>query len=463
MLRQISAVFILDARGKILISRTFRGDVPPDAAADFKARVIDVDVDVISTPFVHVRAPAGNYDFVYVRHTNLFLVALTRRNGNGAMILAFLYKLLEVLASYMREVREDSVRENFVVIYELLDEMMDWGVPQVTETAMLSQFITQKSKIAAAVGTLQQLPGAATGAVSWRAEGIRHTRNEVFLDVIEQVNVLVSGSGSLLRSEILGRLVVKSYLSGMPDLKLGLNDKLQFDAAAAAALAAGGHGGAEGGAGGGGGEEDGGGAPPPRKGKSVELEDVKFHQCVRLARFENDRTISFVPPDGEFELMSYRLETEVRPLVWVDAVIEQRQTRVDYLVKARTQLKASAVANNVKIHLPVLPDVDTPKFTCSAGRAKYVPERDEVVWHIKQFKAGRELVMRGGFGLPSLGEDVARENATKRPITVEFEVPYFTVSGLQVRFLKVVENSGYQALPWVRYITQAGQYEIRLT
>jgi len=418
-----------------------------------------VDADVIATPFVHVRKATGSYDFVYVRHTNLFLVAVTRRNGNGAMMLAFLYKLLDVLASYMREVREDSVRENFVVIYELLDEMMDWGVPQVTETAVLSQFITQKSKIAAAVGTMQQLPGTATGAVSWRAEGIRHTRNEVFLDVIEQVNVLVSGSGSLLRSEILGKLVVKSYLSGMPDLKLGLNDKLQFDAAAAAALAAGGHGPL--------GDDDDvdggrrGGAP--KKGKSVELEDVKFHQCVRLARFENDRTISFVPPDGEFELMSYRLETEVRPLVWVDAVIEQRQTRVDYLVKARTQLKASAVANNVKIHLPVLPDVDTPKFQCSSGKAKYVPERDEMVWHIKQFKAGRELVMRGGFGLPSLGEDAARENATKRPITVEFEVPYFTVSGLQVRFLKVVENSGYQALPWVRYITQAGQYEIRLT
>lgn len=44
--------------------------------------------------------------------------------------------------------------------------------------------------------------------------------------------------------------------------------------------------------------------------KSVELEDIKFHQCVRLARFENDRTISFIPPDGEFELMSYRLNTQ---------------------------------------------------------------------------------------------------------------------------------------------------------
>ena len=45
--------------------------------------------------------------------------------------------------------------------------------------------------------------------------------------------------------------------------------------------------------------------------KAVDLEDVKFHQCVRLSRFENDRTISFVPPDGAFELMSYRLSIPV--------------------------------------------------------------------------------------------------------------------------------------------------------
>ena len=52
----------------------------------------------------------------------------------------------------------------------------------------------------------------------------------------------------------------------------------------------------------------------PSKGsrsKAVDLEDVKFHQCVRLSRFENDRTISFIPPDGEFELMSYRLNIPV--------------------------------------------------------------------------------------------------------------------------------------------------------
>lgn len=33
---------------------------------------------------------------------------------------------------------------------------------------------------------------------------------------------------------------------------------------------------------------------------------------------------------------------------------------------------------------------------------------------------------------------------------VKFEIPYFTVSGIQVRYLKIIEKSGYQALPWVR-------------
>ncbi len=79
--------------------------------------------------------------------------------------------------------------------------------------------------------------------------------------------------------------------------------------------------------------------------------------------------------------------------------------------------------------------------------------------------------MRAHFGLPSVksgklygscmslglrtsSKDQAVEK--RAPITVKFEIPYFTVSGIQVRYLKIVEKSGYQALPWVRYITQNG-------
>ena len=50
----------------------------------------------------------------------------------------------------------------------------------------------------------------------------------------------------------------------------------------------------------------------------------------------------------------------------------------------------------------------------------------------------------------------AEESEGRPPITIKFEIPYFTMSGIQVRYLKIIEKSGYQALPWVRYITKNG-------
>src|ERR1700679_4235123 len=93
------------------------------------------------------------------------------------------------------------------------------------------------------------------------------------------------------------------------------------------------------------------------------MEDIKFHQCVRLSRFENDRTISFIPPDGEFELMSYRLSTPVKPLIWVEAAVESHKgSRVEYMVKCKAQFKRRSTANNVEIFVPVPDDADSPKF-----------------------------------------------------------------------------------------------------
>ncbi len=42
-----------------------------------------------------------------------------------------------------------------------------------------------------------------------------------------------------------------------------------------------------------------------RRANGIELDDCTFHQCVKLGKFDSDRTISFTPPDGVFELMKY--------------------------------------------------------------------------------------------------------------------------------------------------------------
>lgn len=304
------------------------------------------------------------------------MLALTKRNNNAAETLVFLHKIVEVLTEYFKELEEESIRDNFVIIYELLDEVMDFGFPQTTESKILQEYITQESH---KLEVQARPPIAVTNAVSWRSEGIRYRKNEVFLDVVESINLLVNSSGSVVRSEILGAIKMKCYLSGMPELRLGLNDKVMFEATGKAA-----------------------------RGKSVEMEDVKFHQCVRLSRFENDRTISFIPPDGEFELMSYRLNTHVKPLIWVECKTQSHSgSRIEYMIKAKAQFKRRSSANNVQIIIPVPEDADTPKFRTSIGNVQYAPEQSAIIWKIKQFGGSREFLMRAEMGLPSVkgGED----------------------------------------------------------
>jgi len=257
--------------------------------------------------------------------------------------------------------------------------------------------------------------------------------------VIDCVILLVGTNGALLKADIEGVIQVKSALSGMPELRLGLNDRLQFSPK-------------------GGSSSSGGGA----KGQHIELEDVQFHQCVSRARFEADRVISFVPPDGEFELLSYRLTTSnIKPLFWIEAIVEPHaHSRIEYLIKVRSQFKARSVANDVRIKIPVPPNADSPKFRQSIGNVGYASDQDAVIWHIKQFTGGKEYLMRAHFGLPSVTEE--DEGHTRPPISVTFDIPYFTVSGVQVRYLKILEKElRYNALPWVRYITKAGDYQVR--
>ncbi len=71
-------------------------------------------------------------------------------------------------------------------------------------------------------------PMAVTNAVSWRSEGIKYKKNEVFLDVVESVNLLVNSNGTVVRSEVVGALKMRTFLSGMPECKLGLNDKVEM-------------------------------------------------------------------------------------------------------------------------------------------------------------------------------------------------------------------------------------------
>jgi hypothetical protein len=81
-------------------------------------------------------------DFQITQHLVLFttaVLALSKRNSNAIEIILFLHRLTQVLVEYFKELEEESIRDNFVIIYELMDEMMDFGYPQTTESKILQE------------------------------------------------------------------------------------------------------------------------------------------------------------------------------------------------------------------------------------------------------------------------------------------------------------------------------------
>jgi len=419
---------VLNQKGDIMISRQYRDDVSRAAADSFRLQVIAAKETGTQAPVKRIE----NCSFLYTRHFNMYFVALTRSNVNPALVFEYIFQFIRILKAYLGdEFDENSMRNNMTLIYELMDETMDFGYPQNCAVDVLRLYINLGNVRPQDEPEPSQLTSQITGAIDWRREGIRHKKNEVYIDVLESVNLLLSSTGSILRNEVTGQVQMNTKLTGMPECKFGLNDKLVIEQ-----------------------------ETNQNRRNGVEIDDCTFHRCVRLGKFDADRTITFIPPDGEFELMRYRVTDNINlPFRVIPAVQEETgQNRVSMNLKVIANFSEKLFATHVVIKIPVPKNTAKAKIKNSFGRAKYEPEQQAIVWRVKRFPGKHECLLQATIDLiPTVRNKVWN----RQPINLEFQVPMFTASGVHVRFLRVYDKSGYHTNRWVRYITKAGGYSVR--
>ena len=361
----ISSIYFLDKKAKPIIFRNYRGDVGQDISANIQRKVLELEESNMKPVF-----SVNNVHYTWIKHRNIYIVAVSRRNPNVTMIFCFLHKLVDILIGYFGRLEDESIRDNFVLIYELLDEVLDHGYPQTTDTKLLKEYIiTQSNKL-----KVLKTPTEVINSQVSRAPGIKYKINQAFLDVIEKVNSLISHKGEMLRSEIVGQINMKALLSGMPNLKLGLNDKIFYEVSGRTTSS-----------------------------KTIEMDDLKFHNCVNMNKFETERIIEFIPPDGQFTLMSYRLNTQLKPLIWVEVNINNiTPTKIEYNVKAKSNYRNKSIAHNVEIAIPVPNDLKNPIFKTANGIVSYFPDKEVVNWGIKYFPGQTEIYLKLQFNVPTI-------------------------------------------------------------
>eukprot|EP01062_Namystynia_karyoxenos_P058689 TRINITY_DN50193_c0_g1_i1.p2 TRINITY_DN50193_c0_g1~~TRINITY_DN50193_c0_g1_i1.p2 ORF type:complete len:453 (+),score=159.41 TRINITY_DN50193_c0_g1_i1:94-1452(+) len=450
----IGCVLLLNSRGDILCSRNYRDH--------YQVRTVGeaFRTQIIATKLAD-RSPVrtiSNITFMHMRHENIWFVTVTKQNANVALCFQFMSECMKIFRMYFNGLNEDIVRDNIVTILELLDEVLDYGYPQITDTDILKLYITSAGMKAESIAKAKEGQGSLTdkltGIVSWRKDGIKHRKNEVFIDVIEDVNVLIAQNGTVLQRDVSGRIMMKSFLSGMPDCKFGLNDRMMLQAE----------------------------AHKSSRYAHIDLEDVTFHQCVRMGKYEasKHRDISFIPPDGEFQLMKYRTSDNVSPPFKIlynqttrrggdrddddgkgSYVKTFSKTRMEISFRVKAEFSSRLFGTKVVVKVPCPKNTANVKVTVGAGKAKYEPEHGAIIWNVRRFPGGSEVNCNAEVQLISSTSE--GKQWSKPPISMDFQVPMLAASGLHVRFLKVHESKlNYQAVKWVRYITKAGQYECRI-
>ena len=407
----------MNAKGDLLISRVYRDDVVKGVASQFRQYIMS-EKSVVPVKIV------GQTVFYHIRVNSLYIVALTRNNNNAAVVFEVLHKIVEVFQAYFNKLDEETIKSQYVLIYELLDEILDFGYPQFCTKDELQSLITFGKAKQIQRGNIQI---QATGQIPWRSPDIFYKKNQLFLDVIESVNLTVSAKGTILANDVVGVIKMRSQLSGMPDCSLGMNDKalLLGDAT---------------------------------QKKSIQLADVIFHQCVRLTRFDQDRSINFIPPDGDFDLMKYRTTDNIsQQFRLLHNIKESSKTHLSVDVNVRALFSEVQYGENVRIKIPVPKNVALCKTRCTAGTARYHPEHAAILWRISRFNGNTQQTI-------TVDVDLVQTTQTQRwdkpPILMDFVIPALTATGLQIRYLKIA--SDYKTIKWVRYITKAGSIQYRL-
>ncbi|KAM0749568.1 clathrin adaptor, mu subunit [Meredithblackwellia eburnea MCA 4105] len=407
----------------------------------------------------HGGAAGGGLAVVQVIRNGLRFIAPISSDVDPVVPLTFLSKLHEVLESYIDgPVTESSVKDHFDLVLPLLEEMLASGRPVLTASSQLKELVLPPSKafakVASAAGGIVGSsagigptgPAGAANATAlissplpWRRTGIKHSANEIYLDVTESISLILSPTAQIISGSLSGSIACRSRLSGMPDLNMTFADPSLVD-------------------------------------------DLAVHSCVRTGRWKKDKVVSFVPPDGKFTLATYTVPypsaTKALSLLGLPLTLKPVLTQGPVGGTFHLSLTANTPTplTNIRIRLPLgrgitgltgatsggafpSPNASSGK-SATPGAGRWDTEVDTegfsvLVWDLEELRNGDRVAVLSGQFLTPPG---ARSSPA---LTVTFDCPDSGFSGVRIAALKIAGNSEqYTVYKGVR-MRGKGEAEVR--
>lgn len=457
----IHSIFILNSTGEVIIEKHYRGNTSRTESGAFwnqtakSARGVPTDVP----PFL----PTPKGALIHLHRNGLFFLASVLTDTQPLFVTQFLESLADIFVDYFGELNEHAIKDNFITVYELLDEMLDNGFPLTVEPNTLKELITPPSMINRMFESLGADSGKtvnmslASPNAPWRRANVKYAQNEIFVDVIETINATYSATRrNQSHLVIAGVVKVNCRLSGNPDLAMRVRANAPFN-------------------------------------------DVALHHCVRLARYEESGQLAFVPPDGPFTLMTYKirdtsslsLPIDVQSKITFDhdassgavsiSLVPRFASAVAPPVSSSSSSSApsgsmilsqvmnaaggkairlgepESVMDSVSVRIPFGRFVTGSSLSANYGTVQFESSTGTCTWDVGAVPRGKTPALVGQVTL----QDGSASVAANPPILVSFRIPGFSSSGVIVESLDLLPPERYKYYKGLRCITKAGLYEVR--
>ncbi|CXJ20762.1 AP-2 complex subunit mu, putative [Plasmodium berghei] len=599
----IEGLYIFFANGQLLIQRNYRSMININDLKLYVSKYIKT-----KRFYEHPIVEINNVFFLNVSINEIVITALTKNNANVCLIFNFIHKFIEILNYFFDdEISRINIVNNFVLIYDICDEIIDYGYPQMLEIGVLKKCLQSKVKYYSRTSQyfhklsnefkcgnsliediihdtnlqnksenlhkkyynfndkghnsnnnkkiddikkmnsyeiseknkLKNIGKEAlnriknkiinnitkptnnfnymTGNCTWRTNNIYHKKNEIIIDILEVLNVTINNN-NLIYAHINGKIILKCLLSGMPICELSTNNKFNLlnnknetsiDGENNASVKYNEKKRNN--------ETNYGANNISEDKKNIIIDNCIFHHCVNSSKYNDNKIITFTPPDGDFELMRYTVTKNIQIPFHILAIYNpvfqysksldknyslkkskgrnlydnnKNTNKFEYKITIRSNYSGSMNATDVVIKIPIYKFSENVHVVYkSIGKTEFNNIENVITWKISKFPSLCEHTIKIYLTLENQNQIYSNMNNTqkvdeqskvvlhvntvknmntvkflntyKMPITLNFKIPMFTSSGMFIRYLKVYEKSNYKIIKWIKYLTESGAYQYK--
>lgn len=425
----IKSVFIVNCSNDIIYQKNYGKYIDKGVLVPFYDKLTTVENYHEIPPVIN----CNSYCLFHYCHelpaNSVYFIAVTDHDVPPLFVATFLQRIKLVLRyCYTDGIFDDAIlKSDFLRLAQIMDQLCDGGFPYVTEPNTIEQLLNETDilktmqKVVLGEYTVNYDKDAlGSRALPWRKDNVQHKTNEIYFDVNERISTifnLVTGRGA--RTEVLGEVVAISSLSGVPDLTLKFENPQIMD-------------------------------------------DVSFHPCVRINKWEQGKNLSFVPPDGKFTLFTYRVRGTLQPPIKLGGSIKYTDQKgmVDLSVYSNnlstvgsSVLKAEVIEQVMTIEFP--PNVTSCDLVVNTGRYTFDGIKHVLTWNIGRNDPKILPTITG-----TVNRSMYEECDTFTKVSMGFTIINYAASGLRFKHLDCSLPTAIKK--GVKFTTYGGKYLIKV-